>query len=77
MSKIMAHLEKHEESIYLTAEFVARNPDDVDRVLSSLARRLDDKGVDRVFFVEPEFDPGFFQYLYRAFGFEVVYEGVE
>jgi hypothetical protein len=77
MSKIMAYLEKHEESFYVTAEMVAHSPKHVEAVVSHLARRLDDKGVDRVFFVEPEFDPVRFQYLYRAFGFEIIYEGVE
>lgn len=77
MSKVTAYLEKHEESISMTAEFVANNPDSVERVLSSLARKLEDRGVDRVFFVEPEFDAGVWQYLYRAYGFQIIYEGVE
>lgn len=77
MSKVMAYLEKHENSIYMTAEMVATSQKYVDAALSDLARSLEEKNVDRVFFAEPEFDAKKFLYHYRAFGFEIVYEGVE
>jgi hypothetical protein len=77
MSKIMAYLERHENSIYMTAEMVATSQKYVDAALSDLAKSLEDRGVDKVFFAEPEFDATRFLYHYKAFGFEVVYEGVE
>lgn len=74
---VSARLRKHENSVYITAEMVATSPKYVDAAKSDLARSLERKGVDRVFFAEPEFDAARFLYRYRAFGFEVVYEGVE
>jgi hypothetical protein len=77
MSSIMAYLKKHEDSAYVTAELLAAFAGHERAVKSDLARSLERKGVDRVFFAEPEFDAARFLYHYRAFGFEIIYEGIE
>ena len=77
MSKIMAYLQKHEDSADVTAELLDTFAGHERAVKSALARSLERKGVDRVFFAEPEFDAARFLYHYRALGFEIIYEGIE
>lgn len=55
MSSIMAYLKKHEDSAYVTAELLAAFAGHERAVKSDLARSLERKGVDRVFFAEPKF----------------------
>jgi hypothetical protein len=77
MSSIIAYLRKHDESITFSKELADASPEYVEASVDTLRHVLKNLGVDRVFISDPLYDPSKHTYTYKAYGFQIIYEGVE
>lgn len=77
MSSIIAYLRKHDESITFSKELADISPGYAEAAVDTLRYVLINLGVDKVFISDPLYNPATNTYTYKAYGFEVVYEGAE
>jgi hypothetical protein len=68
---VSARLQKYERSMMVSAEAL---PEVGPLARKQLDHELSDYNIDKVFFIEPEYNPSTNSYTYRAVGFEIIYD---